>query len=182
LPFRDESLDVVIMFEAIYYFLRADRVLGECRRVLRYNGFVVERAESSLYFLEQELSQDGRAVKIIPVVGDIMDRWKVEEVFQQYIPEIVYHAAAYKHVPLMEAHPLVAIENNVFGTEIVAQAARGAGVRRFVLVSTDKAVRSVGIMGMTKRVAECLVLALEGARCSSSTWARRSASRIWPRT
>jgi len=98
----------------------------------------------------------------VPVVGDILDRQKVEEVITAYAPEVIYHAAAYKHVPLMEAHPLEAIENNVFGTETVALAARRGGVEKFVLISTDKAVRPVGIMGMTKRMAEWLLLSLNG--------------------
>ncbi|NIN67893.1 MAG: polysaccharide biosynthesis protein, partial [Anaerolineae bacterium] len=79
-----------------------------------------------------------------------------------YAPEIIFHAAAYKHVPLVEGHPLEAIQNNIFGTEVVALAARRAGIRKFVFISTDKAVRPVGVMGMTKRVAEDLLLSLNG--------------------
>src|SRR3989338_4169518 len=77
-----------------------------------------------------------------------------------YALDLVYHAAAFKHVPLMEDHPLEAIQNNIFGTETVALAARAANVKKFIFISTDKAVRPVGIMGMTKRVAECLLLSL----------------------
>lgn len=121
-----------------------------------------ERAESSLYFLDLELRRSYPGLQVIPVVGDILNRRKVEEVFEAYCPEVVYHAAAYKHVPLMEAYPLEAIENNVFGTEVVALAAQQYGVKKMVFISTDKAVRPVGIMGMTKRVAESLLLALNG--------------------
>jgi FlaA1/EpsC-like NDP-sugar epimerase len=121
-----------------------------------------ERAESSLYFVHLELQSRHRNLQVVPVVGDILDRRKVEEVITAYAPEVIYHAAAYKHVPLMEAHPLEAIENNVFGTETVALAAMRGGVKKFVLISTDKAVRPVGVMGMTKRVAECLLLSLDG--------------------
>ena len=79
-----------------------------------------------------------------------------------FSPDVIYHAAAYKHVPLMEQHPVEAIENNIFGTENLALAARQMGVKKFVFISTDKAVRPVGIMGMSKRVAECLLLCLDG--------------------
>jgi FlaA1/EpsC-like NDP-sugar epimerase len=121
-----------------------------------------ERAENSLYFVHMELQSRHRKLHVVPVVGDILDRRKVEEVITAYAPEVIYHAAAYKHVPLTEAHPLEAIQNNVFGTETVALAARRGKVKKFVLISTDKAVRPVGVMGMTKRVAECLLLSLNG--------------------
>jgi FlaA1/EpsC-like NDP-sugar epimerase len=121
-----------------------------------------ERAESSLYFVDLELRSRHPGLQVMSVVGDILDRRRVEDIIAAYAPEIIYHAAAYKHVPLMEAHPLEAIENNIFGTEVVALAARRSAVRKFVLISTDKAVKPVGIMGMTKRMAECLLLSLNG--------------------
>jgi FlaA1/EpsC-like NDP-sugar epimerase len=136
-----------------------------CRQLAVFEPEVLilfERAESSLYFMDLELRSRHPGLQVISVVGDILDRRRVEEVMAAYAPEIIYHAAAYKHVPLMEAHPLEAIENNIFGTEVVALAARQFAVRKFVLISTDKAVKPVGIMGMTKRVAECLLLALSG--------------------
>jgi FlaA1/EpsC-like NDP-sugar epimerase len=118
---------------------------------------LLDRSESSLYFTELKLKQEMPAREIVAVVGDVRETAKVEEVFGSYEPEIVYHAAAYKHVPLMERFPLDAIENNIVGTETVAEAAMRHGTRRFVFVSTDKAVRPIGIMGMTKRVAEDLL-------------------------
>ena len=121
-----------------------------------------ERAESSLYFAELELKRRYPDLCVHSIVGDICDQNRVAEVFQQWRPSIVYHAAAYKHVPLMEAHPLEGIRNNVFGTEIVARQARASGVTRFVLISTDKAVAPVGVMGMSKRVAEGVILSLQG--------------------
>jgi FlaA1/EpsC-like NDP-sugar epimerase len=136
-----------------------------CRQLAAFEPELLvlfERAESSLYFVHLELHSRHRKLQVVPVVGDILDRQKVEEAITAYAPEVIYHAAAYKHVPLMEAHPLEAIENNVFGTETVALAARRGGVKKFVLISTDKAVRPVGVMGMTKRVAECLLLSLDG--------------------
>jgi len=125
-----------------------------------------DRAESGLYLTELELRRRHKELPVVSVVGDILDRQKVEEVLDEHSTEVVYHAAAYKHVPLMEQYPLDAIENNVFGTEIVARAACERKVGTFVLISTDKAVNPVAIMGMTKRLAECLVLSLSG--CATS--------------
>ncbi|MBA3349435.1 MAG: polysaccharide biosynthesis protein, partial [Actinobacteria bacterium] len=105
-------------------------------------------------------------VKVAAVVGDILDDRKVEEVMERYAPDIVYHAAAYKHVHLMEEQPLDAITNNVLGTQVMARASLKAGVEKFVFISTDKAVRPVGVMGRTKRVAEDLLLALPRGRTS----------------
>ncbi len=121
-----------------------------------------DRAESDLYITYVELRERFGDVKIEAVVGDILDVARVKQVMDDYSPQLVYHAAAYKHVPLMEAHPIEAIKNNVMGTEIVARAAIDAGVSEFVLISTDKAVRPVGIMGMTKRVAEFMIRSLAG--------------------
>lgn len=121
-----------------------------------------ERSESTLYLNQVELEQRHPDLNVVPVVGDILDRRQVEELFDAHRPDVVYHAAAYKHVPLMEHQPLAAIENNVFGTENLALAAQACGTSRFVFISTDKAVKPVGTMGRTKRVAEGLLLALEG--------------------
>jgi FlaA1/EpsC-like NDP-sugar epimerase len=84
---------------------------------------------------------------------------RLEEVVREHAPDLVYHAAAYKHVPLMEEHPLDAVTNNVFGTESVLAASLNAGVKKLVLISTDKAVAPISVMGMTKRMAECLLQA-----------------------
>jgi FlaA1/EpsC-like NDP-sugar epimerase len=121
-----------------------------------------DRAESDLYITYVEMRERFGDVKIEAVVGDILDVSRVKQVMDDYSPQLVYHAAAYKHVPLMEAHPIEAIKNNVMGTEIVARAAIDAGASEFVLISTDKAVRPVGIMGMTKRVAEFVIRSLAG--------------------
>lgn len=125
-----------------------------------------ERAESDLYFSVLDVKERNRSIKAIPCVGDITNTRQLETTFQEHQPDIVYHAAAYKHVPLMEVQPLEAIENNVFGSERVALAARKAGVNKFVLISTDKAVRPVSIMGMSKRIAECLLLSMQGGSTS----------------
>lgn len=121
-----------------------------------------DRAESDLHIVTLELQERFPGTKIVPVIGDILDEKRVRDVMNDYAPQLVYHAAAYKHVAMMEAHPVEAIKNNVFGTEIVAKAAIDGGATEFVLISTDKAVRPVGIMGMTKRVAELVIRSLAG--------------------
>src|SRR5207249_4047899 len=121
-----------------------------------------DRAESGLYLATLDLQRLHKDLRLVPVVGDVLDRPQVEEVLDAYSPEIVYHAAAYKHVPLMEEHPLEAIENNIFGTEIVARASQERKVKKFVLISTDKAVNPVAIMGMTKPLPACLLLSFNG--------------------
>ncbi|MEX0874314.1 MAG: nucleoside-diphosphate sugar epimerase/dehydratase [Actinomycetota bacterium] len=118
-----------------------------------------DRAESDLYLTHASLCEQFEGIKIEAAVGDILDEQRVGKIFGEYSPQLVYHAAAYKHVPLMEAHPLEAIKNNVLGTDIVATASVSNGVGEFVLISTDKAVRPVGVMGMTKRAAEFVVRA-----------------------
>lgn len=137
-----------------------------CRQLAAFEPEILvlfDRAESSLYFIDLELKRKCPSLQVVSVVGDILDRRHVAELIRAYTPDLLYHAAAYKHVPLMEEHPLEGIVNNVFGTEAVALAAREGGLKKFVLISTDKAVRPVGIMGMTKRVAECLIQACNGS-------------------
>lgn len=140
-----------------------------CRQLATFEPemlLLFDRAESSLYFIDLEIRRAHPSVKVVPIVGDILDRQQVEEVIQAYAPALLYHAAAYKHVPLMEEHPIRAIQNNVFGTEVVVAAARQGGVKKFVLISTDKAVKPVSIMGMTKRVAEDLLQIYNGGSTS----------------
>jgi len=116
-----------------------------------------ERHENSLYFLEKEFRDRGVANALVAVVGDICDRGRVDETLSAYAIQIIFHAAAHKHVPLMEENPCEAIKNNVRGTRILVEAAVRNGVERFVLVSTDKAVNPCNVMGASKRVAEMLV-------------------------
>lgn len=103
-----------------------------------------------------------RGPRMVPIVGDVRDRAKIERVFEENRPDVVFHAAAYKHVPMMELHPDEAVKNNVFGTLVVAEAARRWGSEKFVFISTDKAVNPRSVMGATKRVAEMLVQSLNG--------------------
>ncbi len=136
-----------------------------CRQLVTLEPEVLvafDRAESGLYFLDLELKRRQGACRIVPVVGDILDVARLEEVVREHAPDLVYHAAAYKHVPLMEEHPLDAITNNVLGTESVLTASLNGGVKKLVLVSTDKAVTPISVMGMTKRMAECLLQAAGG--------------------
>lgn len=135
-----------------------------CRQIAPFKPgrlILLDRAESNLYFTQMELAQRYPDVNLKLVVGDINDGMKMRSLMDEHKPQIVYHAAAYKHVPLMESHPLDAIANNVFGTEVVARAAKEAGTRKFVLISTDKAVAPLSVMGMSKRLAEGVLLAME---------------------
>lgn len=121
-----------------------------------------ERTENDLYAAGLELGRCLPGGKVASVLGDISDRRKIEEVIKIYSPDVLYHTAAYKHVPLMEHFPLEAMENNIFGTATLALAAQRGRVKKFVYISTDKAVKPIAIMGMTKRVAENLLLSLNG--------------------
>ena len=123
---------------------------------------LLDRNESELYFTALELSERYPDLDIRGRVGDIADEPFVRRLMRDIEPEFVYHAAAYKHVPLMEGQPIEAVKNNIFGTETLARASIDAGVERFVNVSTDKAVEPVSVMGMTKRVAESVVASLAG--------------------
>ncbi|PWB68392.1 MAG: hypothetical protein C3F14_00020 [Deltaproteobacteria bacterium] len=137
-----------------------------CRQIAKLSParlVMFEAAESSLFDLENEMHETFPNVPIVPVIGDVRDRWRVKEILAKHLPSIIYHAAAYKHVPMMEYHPVEAVKNNVLGTRIVAEAAAEYGVERFVLVSTDKAVRPTNVMGATKRVAELILQNMNGA-------------------
>jgi FlaA1/EpsC-like NDP-sugar epimerase len=120
-----------------------------------------DQAETDLYYIELELRERHPGLQLVPVIGDIVDAAAVERVFETYHPSRVFHAAAYKHVPMMEMNAREAIRNNVIGTWRVADAAGRHGAEKFVLVSTDKAVRPANVMGATKRLAERTVLELQ---------------------
>lgn len=134
-----------------------------CRQVARYHPatlILFERYENGLYALDLELRRQFPKVTIVPAVGDVTVQDRVIEVLQQTDPELVFHAAAHKHVPLMELNPKEAVRNNILGTKVVAEAALACGLDRFVLISTDKAVNPTSVMGATKRVAEDLLQSL----------------------
>lgn len=119
-----------------------------------------EHAETPLYQIEKELIDRYPDLRILPVIGDVRDQARVEMIFEEFQPEVVFHAAAYKHVPMMEYNPLEAVTNNIGGTRTVANAAHRFGVGNFVMISTDKAVNPTNIMGASKRVAEMFVQGL----------------------
>jgi FlaA1/EpsC-like NDP-sugar epimerase len=116
-----------------------------------------EIAESPLFEFEMEMREKFPTQGMLPVIGDVRDRGRVEEIIRAHRPSIIFHTAAYKHVPMMEIHPVEAVKTNVLGTWIVAEAAAKFGVERFVLISTDKAVRPTNVMGATKRLAELVI-------------------------
>ncbi len=133
---------------------------GLCRQIGRFLPemmILLERAESPLYEIHLELAKIFPHVDVVPVLGDIRDRKELDQIFARFHPDIVFHAAAYKHVPMLERYPWKAVENNVLGTRHLIDAAHTYRCERFVFVSTDKAVNPVNIMGASKRVAELLV-------------------------
>jgi len=126
------------------------------------NLILYERNENALYHLELDLRKEFPEQSIVPIMGDILDEKKLDAVLKDYTPNLIYHAAAYKHVPMMERSPLDAVRNNILGTYQVATLAIKHHARKFILISTDKAVKPTSIMGATKRVAELLLRGLAG--------------------
>jgi len=128
-----------------------------CRQILGYQPawlLLLEQNETGLFYITNELAKKFPGTKLYPVIGDICHQSKMARIFTEYQPEIIFHAAAYKHVPVMEENPDEAIYNNVFGTKILVDLALENGISHFIMLSTDKAVNPVGVMGMTKRLAE----------------------------
>lgn len=135
-----------------------------CRQICRFNPerlILVGRGENSIFDIEQELRSDSAGINLITEILDIRDREKVELVFRRFKPGVVFHAAAHKHVPLMERNPEEALKNNILGTYNVAEVADLTQVKTFVLISTDKAINPTSIMGATKRVAEMIIQSLD---------------------
>jgi FlaA1/EpsC-like NDP-sugar epimerase len=131
-----------------------------CRQLARAEPqriVMVDQAESALYDIERELVDERRFSACVPVLADVRNKRRLHEVFGRYRPDVVFHAAAYKHVPLMEANPLESVANNVLGTRIVADAAIAHGVDRFVLISTDKALNPYSVYGQSKTLCEWIV-------------------------
>lgn len=128
-----------------------------CRQIAAYNPkrlLLVEQAEGSLFTIEQEMNEAGYRGLIVPLVADILDAGRMRFIFQRFKPEIVFHAAAHKHVFMMERQPSEAVKNNTTGTRMLAEAAAAHGVATFVLISTDKAINPTSVMGASKRLAE----------------------------
>ena len=135
-----------------------------CRKASLYNYkklILVDNAESALYDIQQEFKNKGLE-NIEAIVADVRNKTRIDQIFDQYKPKMVFHAAAYKHVPLMESNPFEAVSVNIGGTKNIADLAVKHGVNKFVLISTDKAVNPTNVMGATKRIAELYVSCLKG--------------------
>ncbi|KAF1303529.1 polysaccharide biosynthesis protein [Enterococcus sp. JM9B] len=136
-----------------------------CRQVIQFNPkqlLLLGHGENSIYLIDRELKTNytDKLTEIVPIIADVQDREKIFEVMAHYQPDIVYHAAAHKHVPMMEYNPREAVKNNVYGTKNVAEAAKATNVKNFVMISTDKANNPPNVMGSTKRIAEMIVTGL----------------------
>jgi len=137
-----------------------------CRQVARLNPkqlIVVEQSEYNLFMLEQEFSEHFPKVKLSKHLASVCDKSAMHQILSQYHPDIIFHAAAYKHVPMLETQPREAIMNNILGTRCLAQLSVAHGVKKFILVSTDKAVRPTNVMGATKRTTEMICHSLNGS-------------------
>lgn len=133
-----------------------------CRQIVKYNPeklVIVDIYENNLYDIEQELKANYPNIEVDAIVASVREKTRLNEIFEEFKPYLVFHAAAHKHVPLMETSPLEAIKNNVFGTYNVVNCADEYQVKRFILISTDKAVNPTNIMGATKRLCEMIVQA-----------------------
>ncbi|RKN85661.1 polysaccharide biosynthesis protein [Paenibacillus ginsengarvi] len=134
-----------------------------CRQIAEFRPkqlLLLGHGENSIYSIEMELRSKYPQLELEPIIADVQDRNRIDDVFRTYSPEVVFHAAAHKHVPLMERNPAEAVKNNVLGTRNVADCADKYGTGRFVLISTDKAVNPTSIMGATKRIAEMYIQSL----------------------
>ncbi len=131
-----------------------------CRQVLRFRPqrlVLVERAENSLFMIEQELRRSKVEAELFPCIADITDAARLDQIFAEHRPAVVFHAAAHKHVPMMESNPGEALKNNVIGTKTLVEMADQHGVQEFVMISTDKAVNPTSVMGLSKQMAERFV-------------------------
>ncbi|MFP3940659.1 MAG: UDP-N-acetylglucosamine 4,6-dehydratase family protein, partial [Thermoanaerobaculia bacterium] len=160
--------------EALDLFLRDRRVMVTgaggsigselARQIARFRParlLLIERAEFALFEIHRELGALWPEMDAVPIVADVTDEARMTSVFEQGVPDVIFHAAAHKHVPLMEASPGEALRNNVLGTDVVARLAGERGAGAFVLVSTDKAVRPTSVMGASKRLAELVTQDLD---------------------
>ena len=131
-----------------------------CRQVARMQPkkmLLLGKGENSIYEINQELQGSFPEIKKVPIIADVRDRERIKGIMDYFKPQVVFHAAAHKHVPLMEYQPIEAVKNNVLGTKVVAEEASAHNVETFVMISTDKAVNPTSVMGCTKRVAEMFV-------------------------
>lgn len=146
-----------------------------CRQVGRFKPrmlILLESSETPLYSIEKELAATYPDIPIVPIIVDVRNRQRIESIFDVFEPEVVFHAAAYKHVPMMEYNPCEAITNNCGGTKVLADVADAFGVKNFVMISTDKAVNPTNVMGASKRVAELYVQSLAATSTTRFTTVR----------
>ena len=149
-----------------------------CRQIAALNPrrlLMVEQAEGSLFNIEQELNDLGLGAIALPLIGDVLDRERMEFIFARHRPHVVFHAAAHKHVYLMERQPAEAIRNNVLGTRLLARVAAAQGVEAFVFISTDKAINPTSVMGATKRLAEIQLMAIAAGQGTGTEGGGRTA-------
>lgn len=152
------------IFEKVVLVTGAGGSIGSelCRQIVKFKPkklIMLDIYENTLYETEMELRQKNKNAPIVTVIGSVRDRARMEEIFEKYRPQIVFHAAAHKHVPLMEVSPVEAIKNNVFGTFNVVECSDKYGVEKFTFISTDKAVNPTSIMGASKRICEMIIQA-----------------------
>jgi FlaA1/EpsC-like NDP-sugar epimerase len=137
-----------------------------CRQVVKYQPhslILVDASEANLFHIQMELQHELYYQTCTTILGHVQDRQLMTSVFQKFRPQVVFHAAAYKHVPMLEKNPWEAVTNNIVGSQVVMELAVEYGVKRFVLVSTDKAVKPTNVMGASKRVAELLLQSFQGS-------------------
>ncbi|HEX7517222.1 MAG TPA: nucleoside-diphosphate sugar epimerase/dehydratase [Chthoniobacterales bacterium] len=142
-----------------------------CRQIAAFDPaklLLVERSEPQLFAIEQELLESGTTAALVPLVADILEISRMDQIFRQFAPDTVFHAAAHKHVPMMEHQPAEAVKNNSIGTAHLATLSAHHGVSRFVLISTDKAINPTSVMGASKRLAEMFLQGLSASGDSST--------------
>ncbi len=135
-----------------------------CRQITKFNPseiIILDIYENNVYNLQNELKRKHKDLNLKVIIASVRDKLRIDEVMNSYRPDVVFHAAAHKHVPLMESNPCEAIKNNVFGTLNAAEASAKYGVKRFVLISTDKAVNPTNVMGATKRICEMIIQSMD---------------------
>lgn len=161
----------------IQYYLRDRRVLVTgpggsigselCRQIVRFEPqtlILADMSEANLFHIQTELSQEINHNAFQAILGMVQDRSLMEEIFQKYCPHVVFHAAAYKHVPMLERNPWEAVWNNILGSQVTMEMALKYGTERFLLVSTDKAAAPINVMGASKRACELFLQSLQGSR------------------
>jgi len=180
--FKDEFAlqrpDIAPDFDTVNSYVRGRKVLVTgaggsigselCRQLIDCeleSLLLLGRGENSIFEIHRELLERESRIELETIIADVRDRPRMERVFREYIPQVVFHTAAHKHVHLMERHPAEAVKNNVIGTANIAQIALATGVETFVLISSDKAINPTNVYGATKKIAEYIVrdLAEDGA-------------------